>query len=209
MSELDEPSANWKEIRVWRKARRAERLLRRLGRDHSEREHLEKLLVQRLAERLTLSPHNVLGFYWPVRGEFDLRSIAVQHVAAGGQAALPVVVKVASPVEFWRWTPDALMRPGAWNIPVPREKERVVPDILIVPMLGYDRAGYRLGYGGGYYDRTLAAVAPRPWTIGVACADAELATIYPQQHDIPMDVIVTDQFSFARTRRQPERAAPT
>lgn len=209
MHELDEPSANWKEITAWRKARRAERLLRRLGRDRSERQHLQERLIQQLAERLTLCAQNVLGFYWPVRGEVDLRSIAAHHIAAGGQAALPVVVAVASPVEFWRWTPNAPMQAGAWNIPVPRERQCVAPDFLIVPMLGYDRAGYRLGYGGGYYDRTLAVLTPRPWAIGVACADAELATIYPQPHDIPMDVIVTEQFSFAATGRQPERAPPT
>ncbi len=209
MHEFDEPSASWTEIKAWRKARRAERLLVRLGRDPSARAHLEEHLGEHLAERLTLSAHNVLGFYWPVRGEFDLRAVAVRHVAAGGQAALPVIVKRASPVEFWRWTPDAPMQPGAWNIPVPRKRQCIAPDILIVPMLGYDRAGYRLGYGGGYYDRTLAVLTPQPWTIGVACADAELVTIYPQQHDIPMDVIVTDRFSFASPGRRPEHAPPT
>jgi 5-formyltetrahydrofolate cyclo-ligase len=76
-------------------------------------------------------------------------------------------------------------------------REVVIPDVLIVPLVGFDREGFRLGYGGGYYDRTLAASRPRPLTIGVAFAEAELETIYPQPHDIPMNRIVTDRFAFA------------
>ena len=75
-----------------------------------------------------------------------------------------------------------------------RERHRLIPDVLVVPLLGFDRAYFRLGYGGGYYDRTLAATTPRPLTIGVASADAELHTIYPQPHDSPMDVLVTERF---------------
>jgi 5-formyltetrahydrofolate cyclo-ligase len=70
----------------------------------------------------------------------------------------------------------------------------VQPQTLIVPLVGFDRARYRLGYGGGYYDRTLAAANPRPRTIGIAHSDAELPTIHPQPHDIPMDVIVTESY---------------
>ena len=84
------------------------------------------------------------------------------------------------------------MQRGLWNIPIPREREVVTPEALLVPMVGFDRARYRLGYGGGYYDRTLAAAVPRPHTIGVAYADSELATIHPQSHDIPLNLIVTD-----------------
>ena len=84
------------------------------------------------------------------------------HVKAGGIAALPVVVEKNAPVEFWQWKPGDTMQRSFWNIPVPAERRVVIPNALLVPLVGYDAAGYRLGYGGGYYDRTLAATAPRP-----------------------------------------------
>jgi 5-formyltetrahydrofolate cyclo-ligase len=87
------------------------------------------------------------------------------------------------------------MKKGLWNIPIPPERDVVAPSLLVVPLVGFDRGRYRLGYGGGFYDRTLAAAQPRPRTIGIALADAELPTIYPQPHDIPMDVIVTNEFT--------------
>ena len=107
---------------------------------------------------------------------------------------LPVVVQDAAPVEFWRWRQGVALKRGHWNIPVPPERDVVTPDVLVVPLVGFDSGRYRLGYGGGFYDRTLAAATPRPHTIGIAFTDAELPTIYPQPHDIPMDVIATDQF---------------
>src|SRR5690606_21931832 len=81
---------------------------------------------------------------------------------------------------------------GIWNIPIPAEREPVRPTALLVPVVGFDAAGYRLGYGGGYYDRTLALLEPRPLTIGVGYAGARLDTIHPQPHDIPLDAIVTE-----------------
>jgi 5-formyltetrahydrofolate cyclo-ligase len=106
---------------------------------------------------------------------------------------LPVVVEKHAPVEFWRWRPEVPMSRGLFNIPIPAEREVVAPDVLIVPLVGFDGAGYRLGYGGGYYDRTLAASQPRPRTLGIAFAESELETIYPQAHDIPMSRIITDR----------------
>ena len=85
------------------------------------------------------------------------------------------------------------MQRGFWNIPVPAERRVVKPDVLVIPLVGYDAAGFRLGYGGGYYDRTLAALVPRPFCIGVGFDDAQLETIHPQPHDIPMNLIVTER----------------
>lgn len=84
------------------------------------------------------------------------------------------------------------MTRGVWNIPVPADGIDVRPDIVVSPVLGFDRAGYRLGYGGGFYDRTLAALAPRPLVIGVGFAMSAMTTIRPLPHDIPMYFIVTE-----------------
>jgi 5-formyltetrahydrofolate cyclo-ligase len=199
LHELEELPQNWEEIKAWRKLRRRERIMQRLGREPSERRRLDRIIVCRLIACLERSSYPVLGIYSPIRGEVDVREIAHRHIAAGGQVALPVVVKKAAPVEFWRWSPDMRMQQGLWNIPIPWEREVVNPEALLIPMVGFDRARYRLGYGGGYYDRTLAAAATRPHTIGVAYADSELPTIQPQSHDIPMKLIVTDRFTVADT----------
>ena len=84
------------------------------------------------------------------------------------------------------------MERGAWSIPVPAEGPGVTPDVTLAPVVGWDAAGFRLGYGGGYFDRTLAALSPRPFAIGVGLDAARLITIFPQPHDIPMQVIVTE-----------------
>jgi 5-formyltetrahydrofolate cyclo-ligase len=84
------------------------------------------------------------------------------------------------------------MASGLWNIPVPAVGEPVAPSLLLVPVVGFDRQNYRLGYGGGYYDRTLAAAA-RPRTVGVGFEHSQIATIYPQPHDIPMDQVITER----------------
>ncbi len=191
--------ASWDEIKLWRKARREELIARRAARQAAERERLSAPVAQYLFDTITPSNHPVLGIYWPIRGEIDLRELARRHVAAGGVIGLPVVVRKAAPVEFWRWQPGVAMKRGLWNIPVPPERDLVEPSLLVVPLVGFDRARYRLGYGGGFYDRTLAAASPRPRTIGVGLADAELPTIYPQWHDIALDVIVTDELILTST----------
>jgi 5-formyltetrahydrofolate cyclo-ligase len=192
LHELEEPSGSWDSIRAWRVERRKERILRRMGCEAAERQQIAAAIGARLKGLLDRSSFAVLGIYWPIRGEIDVRDLARAYLQAGKRVALPVVVTQAGPVEFWQWQPDMPMARGVWNIPVPAERIVLTPDTLVVPMTGYDRAQYRLGYGGGYYDRTLAAASPRPRTIGVVRSDAELMTIYPQPHDIPMDAIVTE-----------------
>ena len=147
----------------------------------------------RLTEAVDFKPFTTLGIYWPIRGEIDVRDIARKHVERGGDVALPVVVTRGAPVEFWKWQPGVQMTRGLWNIPIPAERVVLNPDVLIIPLVGFDAAGYRLGYGGGYYDRTIAAATRRPFCIGLGYAAANLATIYPQPHDIPMNLIATER----------------
>ena len=193
-AEFEVAPSTWNEIKAWRKAKRAAIISRRMARDPAERKRLSEPVIEYLRSAIDVERYPVLGVYWPIRGEIDLREFARLHVEAGGTVGLPVVVQDAAPVEFWRWRPGVALKRGHWNIPVPPERDVVSPDILVVPLVGFDSGRYRLGYGGGFYDRTLAAATPRPHTIGIAFADVQLPTIYPQPHDIPMDVIVTEIF---------------
>lgn len=187
------PSIDWEHIRRWRALMREELIRRRMALAPDVRRTLSERARTHLVQAVDLNAYRVLGFCWPIRGEFDVRNIAKEHIAAGGQVALPVVVQKAAPVEFWRWHPGAPMQRGIWNIPIPTEREVLMPDAVIVPLVGFDERRFRLGYGGGYFDRTLAAAAPRPYAIGLGYADAAIPTIYPQTHDIPMNLIVTDE----------------
>jgi 5-formyltetrahydrofolate cyclo-ligase len=184
---------DWPAVQAFRKQKRAELLERRRTIAFDDRKRYATAVTERLLATVDLRGFRTLGFYWPIRGELDLRAIARAHVDAGGVAALPVVVAKNEPVEFWIWEPASTMQRGFWNIPVPLERRCVVPDAALIPLVGYDSAGYRLGYGGGFYDRTLASAASRPYCIGVGYDDAALATIHPQPHDIPMSLIVTER----------------
>jgi 5-formyltetrahydrofolate cyclo-ligase len=136
--------------------------------------------------------HMVVGCYWPMRREADCLPYAREVLVAGGRIALPVVVAHGKPLEFRLWTEKTRMEAGVWNIPQPAEGSSVSPTALVIPVLGFDEAGFRLGYGAGYYDITLAALSPRPFTVGVGFESARLGSIYPQPHDIPLDVVVTE-----------------
>jgi 5-formyltetrahydrofolate cyclo-ligase len=197
--------STWSEIRAWRKARRAEIIAGRMARDPAERKRLSEPVIDQLHLLIDVERFPVLGLYWPIRAEIDLREFARQHVAAGGIVGLPVVVGDTAALEFWRWRPAVALKRGRWNIPVPPERDFVRPAVLVVPLVGFDAGRYRLGYGGGFYDRTLAAASPRPHTIGIAFTDAQLPSIYPQPHDIPMDVIVTEQAATTGRGSAPER----
>jgi len=152
-------------------------------------DHLRDLLQT----RFNGAKGQIFSAYWPIKGEPDLRPLMHELHAAGVTIALPIVETKAAPLVFRRWTPDTKMVRGDWNIPVPPpEADALVPDITLAPLMGWDDPGYRLGYGGGYFDRTLAALSPRPATIGIGLQTAQLATIYPQPHDIALDIILTD-----------------
>jgi len=157
-----------------------------------DRDALEARLQEQVARVLANHSPRCLGFYWPYRGEPDLRPVVAQWLAAapGRCAALPVIVGAV--MEFHRWDPTETMARGAYGIAVPASAQRVVPDCVLVPCVGFDAAAYRLGYGAGWYDRTLAAMAARPLTLGVAFAACRLDSIHPEAHDIPLDAVVTE-----------------
>jgi 5-formyltetrahydrofolate cyclo-ligase len=183
---------DWEEIRRWRKATRAELLAQRLAIPRTEKLFRRPIIGGLVSAQFPELRHACIGFYWPFKGEIDLRHLVRELISQGAEAALPVVVEKGRPLEFWAWRPRMKLGRGIWNIPIPATREVVRPTALLVPVVGFDSAGYRLGYGGGYYDRTLAGLDPRPLTIGIGYACSRLDTIFPQPHDIPLDAIVTE-----------------
>lgn len=133
-----------------------------------------------------------IGLYWPLRGEYDPRLVAQQFRQQDATLALPEVIDKHAPLCFREWWPDAPMKNGAYGIPIPVDTRNVTVDAFIIPMVGFDQQGYRLGYGSGFFDRTLATYQTRPLTIGVAFELQRLENIHPQSHDIAMQYIVTE-----------------
>lgn len=189
------------EIAAWRKRLRTTLIGTRKGLPAEQRSELRDALVARLAEAFPELAEHVLGFYWPIQGEPDLRHFVRDRIEAGASAALPVVVAKRQPLEFWRWRSDMRMVKGDWGIPQPPTREPLRPTALLVPLVGFDEAGYRLGYGGGYYDRTLVVFDPKPLCVGVGLELGRLPSIYPQPHDIPLDAIVTEAETIDHRRR--------
>lgn len=176
----------------WRKAERARLIEARLAIPADIRARAAARIAERLDGEAQHLDGSTVGIYWPFRGEPDLREWAASAIARGARIALPVVVAKGQPLVFRSWAPGEKLEKGVWNIPIPAGGEQVLPDLVIAPLVGFDEAGYRLGYGGGFYDRTLAAMPARPQTIGVGFGFARLATIFPQWHDIPMDSLVVE-----------------
>ena len=148
--------------------------------------------MRELRVRLPPGSHQMIGCYWPFRREFNCVPFMREILVSGGRVALPVVIARGKPLEFRNWSEDAKMESGVWKIPHPASGPPVTPSALLIPLVGFDDEGYRLGYGGGYYDMTVASFAERPRLVGVGLEFSRLASIYPQPHDQPMDVIVTE-----------------
>ncbi len=138
---------------------------------------------------------SVVAAFWPMADEPDLRPLLQQWVENGVTVALPVVRERNAPLVFLPWTPDAALRAGPYGIQEPAQGAEVQPDVVLVPTLGYTESADRLGYGGGYYDRTLAALRDRGHaftSIGVAWSNGELGPGYePAGHDFRLDAVIT------------------
>lgn len=148
--------------------------------------------AHRLLPLLAPQAGKVLAAYWPMRGEADPRPALAAHA---GPRCLPVVSGRGRPLAFRAWAPGAPLVAGAFGAMIPPDTAPpATPEVLIVPLLAFDRRGFRLGYGGGFYDRTLEALraaGPR-LAIGLAFAAQEVAEVPTEPTDQPLDLIVTE-----------------
>jgi 5-formyltetrahydrofolate cyclo-ligase len=183
---------------AWRRAQRRRLVAARLAMADAARVARAGALEAALTARFPPGSVALLGGYWPIQGEFDPLPYLRRVLAAGGAVALPAAVSPDQPLEYRRWTPEARMEAGRWDIRHPAEGPAVAPGALLIPLVGFDTAGHRLGYGGGYFDRTLAAMTPRPLAIGVGFEAGRVDDLAPRAHDQPMDVIVTEVGVFER-----------
>jgi 5-formyltetrahydrofolate cyclo-ligase len=175
----------------WRKAERERLIGERLAIAADTRQAMSERIAVLLSETIGDLEGRMVSLYWPFRGEPDLRPWIKTVIAGGGRIALPVVIEKAHPLVFRAYAPGDPLEKGVWNIPVPAAGPPVIPDIVIAPLVGFDPQNYRLGYGGGFFDRTLASLPAKPLVIGVGYAMQAIPTIRPQPYDIPMDRIVT------------------
>jgi 5-formyltetrahydrofolate cyclo-ligase len=180
------------ELRSWRKLRREALLAQRLAVGREQHDLWNAQITSQLLAALKPAPGTVIACYWPFKGEFDPRFLMRAWRQAGARTALPVVVQKAAPLQFHDGWPGMPTSSGPYGLPAPEGGDTVTPHVALIPPIGFDDLGFRLGYGGGYYDRTLAALAPQPLKIGVAFEMARIATIEPQHHDIAMDFIATE-----------------
>ncbi|HWG76872.1 MAG TPA: 5-formyltetrahydrofolate cyclo-ligase [Steroidobacteraceae bacterium] len=187
-----DPATDAATLRAWRREQRTRLLADRQALATAAHRTASRAIGERLAAVLQAPRPAIIGAYWPIRREFNPLPLLQQLIDTGVRVALPSILQKNAPLEFRLWRPGDRLAVGVYDIPYPAAGEAVTPDTLIIPLVGYDLAGYRLGYGGGYYDRTVPTLSPRPRLIGLGFTGAQLQTIYPQPYDIRMDCIVTD-----------------
>jgi 5,10-methenyltetrahydrofolate synthetase len=178
----------------WKRALRQEMLARRESVPPAEHAQWSARIV---AHALGALPRpRIAAFCWPVRNEPDVRALLATWARGGTLAALPVVVADGAPLCFRSWTTQTQLVPDRYGIPTPASGNFVQPDLILLPLNGFDSEGYRLGYGGGYFDRTLATLTPRPLAVGVGFEINRLASLAPEAHDQRLDWIVSEAGAF-------------
>ncbi len=158
---------------------------------HQRAMHLQEVLRVWLLER----SDTAIGAYWPIKGEFDALPALYRWADADESRCigLPVIDKATHQLAFHMWFPGCEMEEDAYGIPKPKDTPKFQPTVLLVPCVGYGPKGVRLGYGGGFYDRTLATLDPRPTTVGLAYAHGYVPWLVAEVHDVPLDVVLTDE----------------
>ncbi|MBI3371511.1 MAG: 5-formyltetrahydrofolate cyclo-ligase [Betaproteobacteria bacterium] len=190
-----------RQLKAWRNAERKRLVEARLALDAASLERLRAAIDGHLERAFPALAGRILAICWPIRNEYDPRHLAHRLRRRGTRTALPVVVAPRTPLEFRIWKPGDALATGGLDIPYPASGEAVIPEFALAPMNGFDAQGYRLGYGAGFFDRTLAALAAlgkKPVAIGVTYELARLESIYPQPYDLPMDYVVTERGVYER-----------
>jgi len=184
---------------AWRKQLRGELLARRQSVPADQLRAWRIAMDRHLLYGFPGLAKGVVAFCWPIMNEYDARHLLRRLRQQGAIAALPVVVAPKTPLLFREWHPGVELALGKLDIPYPKASAEVVPDKVLLPMNGFDRQGYRLGYGGGFFDRTLASLGARkPLVIGVGFELGAIDTIHPQSWDIPVDYMVTERGVYQR-----------
>ena len=185
-------------LKSWRKAQRERLIAERLALPDATLAAWRQRMDGYLERSFPGLAGKRLALCWPIKNEYDARHFAKTLRARGALTALPVVVAPKSPIVFREWHPGVALAQGALDIPYPVSSREIVPEAVLLPMNGWDSAGYRLGYGAGFFDRTLASLAIKPVVIGVSYEQARLDTIHPQDWDIPVDYLVTERGVYRR-----------
>ncbi|HEY7038340.1 MAG TPA: 5-formyltetrahydrofolate cyclo-ligase [Methylomirabilota bacterium] len=186
------------DLTAWRKSERARLIAARERLDRATLETLRQRIDAHLTRSFPGLASATVAFCWPMRGEYDARPLAAALRERGAVTALPVVVAPRQPLIFREWHDGVALASGPLDIPYPTGSDPVVPTVVLVPMNGWDEAGYRLGYGAGFFDRTLASFPKPPVAIGIGYEQARMETIRPQSWDVPMDWVVTERGVYRR-----------
>jgi 5-formyltetrahydrofolate cyclo-ligase len=182
----------------WRRAARARLIAARLALAPATLEAWRHSIDMALERAFPGLGGKTLALCWPIKNEYDARHLASRLRGRGARTALPVVLAPKTALVFREWHPGVKLAEGALGIPYPADTEALVPEVVLLPMNGWDMQGYRLGYGGGFFDRTLAAMANKPIVIGVTYEMARLETIHPQSWDVPVDYLVSERGLYRR-----------
>lgn len=180
---------DWK---AWRRSRRRELVACRQALDPADRRERSAAIDRWLELGFGAIAGHDVGFCWAFAAEPEPRFAVRRWRERGSRAALPVVLAPRTPLQFREWWPGASMESGVYDIPHPVGTPTIQPEAVLVPVNGFDERGFRLGYGGGYFDRTLASCERRPLCIGLGFEAARMDSIFPKSHDIPFDFIVTE-----------------
>lgn len=195
---------DFSDLKLWRKSQRERLVSARMAVPPADIEAWRIRMDAYLERSFPGLAKSRLALCWPIKNEYDARYIARTLRERGALTALPVVVAAKQPLAFREWHPGVALATGPLDIPYPKDSPEVIPDAVLLPMNGWDLKGYRLGYGGGFFDRTLASLEKKPVVIGVTYELARLETIHPQAWDIAMDYVVTERGVY---RRDPEGLA--
>lgn len=200
-----------RDVARWRKVERERLIGARLSLSADYRAAQTSAIAADLNQLIPSAAATIVSVYWPIKAEPDLRPWMHTMWEGGVRIALPVAIALGQALIFREWRPNTRMARGLWNIPYPADGAEVVPSVVIAPLVGFDKDCFRLGYGGGFFDRTLAGLAASPSVIGVGYPGALIHTIFPQPYDIPMSWIVTGATPPMRrhvgTSRDDERAS--